>query len=58
MPESGTIQVGDQKTGLRFARAIDTAGGRLGTVVASQPILHTGAGAGAEVLARHHGRPL
>jgi hypothetical protein len=44
MPESGTIQVGDQKTGLRFARAIDTAGGRLVTVVASQPILHIGAG--------------
>ena len=45
MPESGTIQVGDQKAGLRFARAIDTAGGRLVTVVASQPLLHIGAGA-------------
>ncbi len=44
MPEAGTIQVGDQNAALRFARAIDTAGGRLVTVVASQPILHVGAG--------------
>ena len=44
MPESGTLQVGDHKAPLRFARAVDTAGGRLVTVVASQPILHIGAG--------------
>lgn len=44
-PESGTIQVGDQKAPLRFARAVDTSGGRLVTVVTSQPILHIGAGA-------------
>jgi hypothetical protein len=45
MPETGTIQIGDRKTPLRYARALATGGGRLVTVVASQPILYLGAGA-------------
>jgi len=44
MPEAGTIEVGGQKAPLRFARPLTTGGGRLITVVASEPILHLGAG--------------
>jgi hypothetical protein len=44
MPETGVLQVGDQKTPLRFARSLGTGGGRLVTLVASQPVLHLGAG--------------
>jgi hypothetical protein len=44
LPEAGTIQVGERKTPLRFARALSTGSGRLVTVVASQPILFLGAG--------------
>lgn len=44
MPEVGTIQVGDRKTPLRFARAVTTGAGRLITVAAAQPIIHLGAG--------------
>jgi hypothetical protein len=45
MPEAGTIQVGERKTPLRYARALDTGAGRLVTVVTTQPILYLGAGA-------------
>ena len=45
MPEIGTIELGGRTTSVRFARSLDTAGGgRLVTIVASQPILHLGAG--------------
>jgi len=45
MPAAGTIEVGGRKTSLRFARTLSTGGGKLVTVVASEPILHLGAGA-------------
>jgi hypothetical protein len=44
LPEAGTIQVGERKTPLRFARALASGSGRVVTVVASQPILYLGAG--------------
>jgi hypothetical protein len=45
MPEIGTIQLGGRTTPVRFARSLDTAGGgKLVTIVASQPILFLGAG--------------
>jgi len=44
MPQAGTIQVGDQKAPLRFARTRETSGGRLVTVIASEPLWHLGAG--------------
>jgi hypothetical protein len=44
LPEAGTIQVGDQKAPLRFARARETSGGRLVTIIASEPLWHIGAG--------------
>jgi hypothetical protein len=45
MPEIGTIQLGGRTTPVRFARSLDTAGGgKVVTIVASQPILHLGAG--------------
>jgi hypothetical protein len=45
MPPAGTIEVGGRKASLRFARTLSTGGGKLVTVVASEPILHLGAGA-------------
>jgi hypothetical protein len=45
MPATGTIEVGGRKTTLRFARTLSTGGGKLVTIVASEPILHLGAGA-------------
>jgi hypothetical protein len=43
-PAAGTIQVGDRRATLRFARAVPTEGGRIITVIASQPLVHIGAG--------------
>ena len=45
MPSAGTIEVGGRKTTLRFARTLNTAGGKLVTLVASEPIIFLGAGA-------------
>jgi hypothetical protein len=45
MPAAGTIEVGGRKTTLRFARTLSTAGGKLVTIVAAEPILYLGAGA-------------
>ena len=45
MPSAGTIEVGGRKTTLRFARTLNTAGGKLVTLVASEPIIYLGAGA-------------
>lgn len=44
MPDAGTIQIGERKTPLKFARALPTGSGRVVTVVTSQPILYLGAG--------------
>jgi hypothetical protein len=44
MPATGTIQVGGRTTPLHFARTLDTGGGKLVTVVATQPIAFLGAG--------------
>jgi hypothetical protein len=44
MPATGTIQIGDRPTPLRYARTLATGGGKLVIVVAPQPILHLGAG--------------
>ena len=44
MPETGTIQVGGRTTPLHFARSMDTGGGKLVTLVATQPIAYLGAG--------------
>jgi hypothetical protein len=44
MPATGTIQVGGRTTPLHFARSLDTGGGKLVTVVATQPIAFLGAG--------------
>ena len=45
MPSAGTIEVGGRKTTLRFARILNTGGGKLVTLVASEPIFYLGAGA-------------
>ena len=44
MPSTGTIQVGGRSTPLHYARTLDTGGGKLVTVVATQPIAFLGAG--------------
>ena len=44
MPETGTLQIGGRTTPLRYARALPTAGGKLVTIVTTQPILFVGAG--------------
>jgi hypothetical protein len=41
---AGSIQVGDQKTTVRFARAVPSSAGRVITVIASEPLAHLGAG--------------
>jgi hypothetical protein len=43
-PAAGTIQIGERKAPLRFARALQTGAGRVITVIAAQPLLHLGAG--------------
>lgn len=44
LPQAGTIQVGGRTTALRFARTLDTGGGKLVNLVAAEPILYLGAG--------------
>jgi hypothetical protein len=43
-PAAGTIQVGERKATLRFARALQSGGGRIITAIAAEPLLHLGAG--------------
>ena len=45
MPSAGTLEVGGRTTTLRFARTLTTSGGKLVTLVASEPIVYLGAGA-------------
>jgi hypothetical protein len=44
MPSAGTIQLGGRTTPLHFARTLPTGGGTLVNLVATQPIVHLGAG--------------
>jgi hypothetical protein len=43
-PAAGTIQIGERKSTIRYARSTATAGGRLITVIVPEAILHLGAG--------------
>jgi hypothetical protein len=43
-PAAGTIQIGERKSTLRYARSVPTAGGRLITAIVPQAIVHLGAG--------------
>lgn len=45
LPTVGTLQVGDIKAPLHFARALPVGGGKVVTVVTSKPVFFVGAGA-------------
>lgn len=45
LPAVGTLQVGEVKAPLHFARALPVSGGKVVTVVAPQPVYFVGAGA-------------
>lgn len=44
LPSVGTLQVGDMKAPLHFARALPVGGGKVVTVVTSKPVFFVGAG--------------
>jgi len=44
MPDAGTLQLGQIKTPIRFARSLPVAGGRVVTLVTAQPVYYVGAG--------------
>jgi hypothetical protein len=44
LPDAGTLQVGQVKTPIRFARALPVAGGKVVTLVTAQPVFYVGAG--------------
>jgi hypothetical protein len=44
LPAAGTLQVGGRSTPLHFARTLTTGGGKLVTVVATEPLAFLGAG--------------
>jgi hypothetical protein len=45
MPAIGTLQVGEHKAPLHFARSLPFGSGKVVTLVASQPVFYVGAGA-------------
>jgi hypothetical protein len=45
LPAAGTLQVGQTKTPIHFARTLPVGGGKVVTVATSQPVFYVGAGA-------------